>query len=202
MSFPFPKLLAFLEQEKDQVEFMKVASEVGLGSGDIELAKLLVALQLYKAVYATIPREIKTVHADALLEMRGLQEEVAALADRAAADAARIAQKADVIQLALKSVEPSEVAKQLHKRLLDDTTKVLGGSLQTLKVAYGQIDVASQNLNVAAYRAATVVQEWQTVALRQIWASAFCVCLPAAFLLLTAVWFVCLRHQDWWISLQ
>jgi hypothetical protein len=194
MSSPFPQLLAFLEEEKDQLEFMKVASEVGLTKNDVELAKLFIALQLYKAFYAKIPRQIKAVHADALHEMRGLQEEVAAIAERAAADAARIAQKADEIQHALDAVEPTEVAKHLHQRLLDDTTKILGGSLQMLKVAYGQIDTATQNMNAAAYRTAVVVQEWQTLSLRQIWASAFCICLPAAFLLLVAVWFVFLRH--------
>jgi len=57
--FPFPKLLAFLKSEADQVEFMKVAAEVGLGPADQELAKLLVAFQLYKAFYADIPRRSK-----------------------------------------------------------------------------------------------------------------------------------------------
>jgi hypothetical protein len=194
MSSPFPQLLAFLEEEKDQLEFMKVAAEVGLGSGDIELAKLLVALQMYKAIYAKIPRHIKSVHADALHELRRVQEEVASLADRAAADASEIGSRADEIHRALAAINPAEVAKQLHQRLLDDTAKILGGSLQMLKVAYGQIDAATQNMNAAAYRTAVVVQEWQTQSLRQIWASAFCICLPAAFLLLGAVWFVFLRH--------
>jgi hypothetical protein len=202
MSFPFPKLLAFLEEEKDQVEFMKVAAEVGLDNGDIELAKLLLALQIYKAFFAKIPRQIKTVHGEALQEFHRLAAEVAALADRTASDAATIRQTADEIHSALKAIQPAEVAKLLHKRLVDDTLSAISGSLRVLATATAQIDSATRAMDEAGYQAAVAIDVWQKLSLRRVWASALCFSFIAAFGVLTGVWFLFLRHQSWWLSLQ
>ena len=193
MSFPFPQLLAFLEEEKDQVEFMKIAAEAGLGSGDIELAKLLLALQLYKAYYATIPRQIKAVHEDALLEFRQLRDEVELLANRTAADALKIGQSAEEIQRALRECEPKKIAALVQKRLLDDTVRNLGGSLQPITMAYAQIDTATQKMNLAAHQAETAIDAWQTVTLRGVWACALSCCVVAAFFGVAVVWLLFLR---------
>jgi hypothetical protein len=202
MSFPFPKLLTFLHEEKDQVEFMRVAAEVGIGSGDIELAKILVSLQLYSAIYAKIPREIKGIHCDALQEFRRVQEEVAALADRAATDAAAIGQTADEIHRTLRAIEPAEIAKLVHKRLIDDTVAAISGSVRALATASGQIEAATRAMDEAGYQAAVAIEVWQKLSLRRVWASALCFSFIAAFGVLTGIWFLFLRHQPWWLSLQ
>ena len=194
MSFPFPQLLAFLEEGQDQVEFMKVAAEAGLGSGDIEMAKLLVALQLYKSYYAAIPRQIKAVHEDALAEIGRVRDEIESISNRASSDAAKIGQWAEEIQRSLQAAEPTKLAEMVHKRLLDDTVKNLSGSMQAIATANGQIDAATQKMNAAAQQAAASIQEWQTLSLRRVWASAFCVCMVAAFLVSAGFWFVLLRH--------
>lgn len=194
MSFPFPKLLAFLEEEKDQVEFMKIAAEVGLGSGDVELAKLLVAFQLYKAFYAAIPRQIKAVHEDAIEEIRRVRDEVEFISNRAASDAVKIGRWAEEIQRSLQQSEPRKVAEQVHKRLLEDTVKLLGGPLRAITTSSGQIEAAVQNMNAAAYHAARAIDGWEAISLRRVWASAFAVSLVVAFLILTGIRFVFLRE--------
>ncbi len=191
--FPFPKLLSFLESAADQVEFMRVAAEAGLGSSDVELAKLLLALQIYASIYARIPREIKAVHADAIAEIKRLRDEIEFLANRAESDAVKIGQWAEQIHRSLEATEPKQIAKVVHKRLLDDTITLLGGSIQVLKTAYGQIDTATDKMNEAAYHAAAGIDRWQALSLRRVWASAFCVSFLAAFVVLTGIWFVFLR---------
>jgi hypothetical protein len=188
MSFPFPKLLAFLEEEKDQVEFMKVANELGLGSGDIEIAKILIALQIYKSIYAKIPREIKAVHSDALNEFRRVRDEVEFISNRASSDAVKIGEWAEVILRKLEEAEPRKLAALVHKRLLDDTVKILGGSLQTFATAQAQIDTATQKMNLAAQQAETAIDAWQTLTLRGVWACAFSCCVVAALFVVAVVW--------------
>ena len=202
MNFPFPKLLAFLDREADQLEFMKIAAEVGLGSGDIELAKLLLALQLYKAYYASIPRQIKAVHEEALNEIRRFREDVESISGRASSDAVKIGQWTQEILRSLQVNEPSKIAEVIHKQLLEDTMKILGGSLQAYMSACGQIDKLTKRLDAAAYQAATAIEIWQTISLRRVWASALACCLVLSVTTLTGIWYFYLRHQDWWHSLQ
>ena len=194
MSFPFPQLLAFLKEQKDQVEFMKIAAEVGLGSGDIELAKLLLALQLYKAFYAQIPREIQAVQRQAVNDFDRLRAEVQGLADKAAADAGRIGQKAEEIRRALDHIDPSAVARDLHRRLLDSTLSQVGGSLQVLRSAYAEIDTATARMNAAAYQASIAIEKWEAVSLRRVWGCAFATCLVLAAAIAGGAWVLFLRH--------
>lgn len=194
MSFPFPQLLAFLKEEKDQTEFMKIAAEVGLGSGDIELAKLLLTLQLYKGYYAAMPRAIKAVHEDALGQIRRLRDETSAMSDRTRENVEVIGQWFEEINLALHHIEPKALAEIAHKRLLDATVEILGGSLQAIATAKGQIETATQQMNAAGQQAAFAIQEWQTVSLRRVWGIAFGVCMGVASLVTACVWFVFLRQ--------
>jgi hypothetical protein len=186
--FPFPKLLAFLEKESDQVEFMKVCAEVGLGGTDMELAKLLLALQLYAAIYAKIPREIKAVHATALDEMHGLRDEVKSLVDRTANDTERIGAWTKEIINSLFAIQPKDVAEELNKRLLEETMANIGGSVQALGAAYGRIDAATAKLNAASARAEESIQGWQTITLRRVWMSAFGVCTVLTTAIGVLVW--------------
>ena len=192
--FPFPKLLAFLESEADQVEFMKVASEAGIGPADIELAKVLVALQLYQSFYAKIPRAIKTVHKDALQEMGRLREEVIAFTERAHADAAEIGQWAAEIRSALTSIQPQAVAELLHKRLVEGTMSAMAGTVQALVAAQGRINNAAAQLDQASARAEATIQIWQTLTLRRVWVSALASSSVAVALLYAALWFIFFRH--------
>lgn len=202
MSFPFPKLLEFLEAEKDQVEFMKVASEVGISSGDLEIAKLLLALQIYKAYYADIPRQIRKVHEDALTEIHRVRDEVEFISNQASSHAVKIGQWAEEIQKALQESAPKNIAVQVHKRLTVETLELFSGTLQALGAASRRIESATGAMDKAGHRAAVCIDHWEAVSLRRVWASAFCFCFVASLILLAATWFLFLRHQGWWLSLQ
>jgi hypothetical protein len=192
--FPFPKLLAFLESEADQIEFMKVASELGLGASDLELAKLLLALQLYKAYYADIPRQIKAVHRAALEEMSRLRDEVMQFAESVGGESARVGDWAKSIHQNLRAVQPEAVAESLHKRLLEEAMAAVGGSAQALVSAYGRIDRATATLNAAASQAEANVQQWQIVTLRRVWMSAFFFCAAFNAIASGCAWFFFLKH--------
>jgi hypothetical protein len=192
--FPFPKLLAFLESEADQVEFMKVCAETGIGTADMELAKLLLALQLYQAFYAKIPRAIKAVHKDALEQMRGLRDEVIAFTDRNHADAVEIGQWAEEIKSALTAIQPQAVAELLHKRLVEGTMSAMAGTVQALAAAQSRINNATAQLDQASVRAEATIYLWQNLTLRRVWVSAFAFSSIAVALLYAALWFVFLRH--------
>jgi hypothetical protein len=192
--FPFPKLLAFLESEADQVEFMKVCAEVGIGAADMELAKLLLALQLYQSFYAKIPRAIKSVHKDALEQMRGLRNEVIELTERSHSDAVEIGQWAEEIKSALTAIQPQAAAEMLHKRLVEGTMSAMAGTVQALASAQSRISNATVQLDQASARAEATIYLWQNLTLRRVWVSAFAFSLVAVALLYAALWFVFIRQ--------
>ena len=192
--FPFPKLLAFLESEADQVEFMKVCAEAGIGAADMELAKLLLALQLYQSFYAKIPRAIKTVHRDALSEMQRLRDEVIAFTERTHADAAEIGQWAEEIKSALTAIQPQAVAESLHKRLVEGTMSAMAGTVQALAAAQSRINNATAQLDQASARAEASIYLWQTLSVRRVWVSAFAFSAVAVAAIYAALWFFFLRQ--------
>src|SRR5579862_2517434 len=193
-AFPFPKLLAFLESEADKVEFMKVCAEAGIGPADMELAKLLLAFQLYKAFYARIPREIKGVHKAALEEFRGFRDEFKFLADRTASDAVKIEEWDGQIRATIAAIQPKAVAEALHKRLVEETLASIGGTVQALAAAYDRIDKATAKLNAASACAEAGIYQWQVISLRRVWASAFIVCAVLPCFVILLVWFVFIKH--------
>lgn len=192
--FPFPKLLAFLESEADQVEFMKVCAEAGIGPADIELAKILLALQLYQSFYAKIPRAIKTVHKDALSEMHKLRDEVIAFTERSHADAAEIGQWAGEMKSALTAIQPQAVVNLLHKRLVDETMSALAGTTQALVAAHNRLNKATAQLDQASARAEATIYLWQTLTLRRVWVSALASSSVAVALLYAALWLIFFRQ--------
>ena len=196
MKAPFQKLLGFLEDAGDQNEFLKVAAEVGIGDADIELGKLLVALQLYKAYYAEIPGQIRAVHEDALAEIRRIRDEAESTSNRASSDASRICEWAEEIHGSLRKTEPSDIASLVHKRLWDETVAILSGSVHAMTTARGQLDAATQKMNVAAYQATTAIAAWQTLSLRRVWASALCISLGVALLCLGVLWLVFMHSRN------
>jgi ABC-type transporter Mla subunit MlaD len=191
---PFPKLLAFLESEADQVEFMKVAGELGLTASDVEIGKLMLALQLYKAYYADIPRQIKAVHNAALNQIEGLRDDIASLAGRTTKDAENLSRWAAQIQIAISAVQPATVAQALHRKLLDEASASLEGSIQALGAGYSRLDVATKKLNAAAAQAEASLQEWQTVTLRRVWMCAFCSCSALTIVAGAVAWCIYSPH--------
>jgi hypothetical protein len=192
----FPQLVRFLKEESDQVEFLQIASEIGLTSSDVEIAKLLVALHLYKAYYADIPRQIKAVHEDALAEIRRVRDEVEFISNRASSDAVKIGQWAEEIHKSLQEAAPMNIAGQVHKRLMDETLALLGGPLQAIATACRRLESATKAMDEAGYHAVICIDHWEKISLRRMWASAFCFCFGASALVLTGIWFLVLRHQD------
>jgi prefoldin subunit 5 len=193
-AFPFPKLLAFLESEADQVEFMKVAAEVGLSASDHEIAKLLVALQIYKAYYAAIPREIQSLNAAAVDEIARIRSEVREIHERTAAESARIAEWAGRIHESISAVRPETVIEALHGRLLEETMATLRGSVEALTGAYNRLDTASGKMNAAAEQAEAGIQQWQVVTLRRVWFSALFFSIALNGILNAVLWFHAFKH--------
>ena len=133
-----------------------------------EIGKLLLALQLYKAYYATIPREIKAVHQSALNQIAELRDEIAAMVGRSSDDAAKLAEWAAEIQATISAIRPEAVAEALHRRLLEEAMTAVSGSAQALFSAYARIDKATATLNSAASQAEASIQHWQIVTLRRV----------------------------------
>ncbi len=202
MSFPFlPQLVASLE-EKHKAEFLAVVAELELGSGDLDIAKLLRALQLYKAYYEKIPHEIQLVHAEALAEIRQLRDEVSIDAERIARGREEMSQWAQLINAELTAVSPEILIKTLHNRLLDEALAATGGTIRALAASCRRTEEATRRMHAAADEAFAAIDVWQALTLRRVWASAFGVCLVVVFLAITCFWFFYLRHQPWWLSLQ
>ena len=196
--FPFPELLASLESEADQIEFMKVCAEVGLGASDVELAKLLRALQLYKGYYSIIPREIKTVHNAALEEMQGIRDEMRSLAERTASEASKIGQWAEQINQSILTIQPEAVVKALHRRLLEETSTAIGGSVQAVINASTRIETAAGNLDAAGAQAQASIRQWQTFSVRRMWLSNVTVFLILTPLFWAAMHFLNLTYNKCW----
>jgi hypothetical protein len=173
---------------------MKVCAETGIGAADMELAKLLLALQLYQSFYAKIPRAIKAVHRNALEEMRDLIQAAMTHAERNNADAAEIARWADEIKSALLAIQPQAVAVLLHKRLVEETMSSMAGTIQALVAAQNRIVQATAQLDQASARAETSIYQWQTLTMRRVWASAFAFSAAAAAIIDAALWLIFLRR--------
>ena len=86
--------------EQQQAEFFKTLHEAGISPKDTELAKLLHALQLYKAYYETIPEAIQKV----------------------AAEIERIKKEAEVC--GRDAHQSSETSAQLTGRLLEESERI------------------------------------------------------------------------------
>jgi len=200
--FPFPDLLASLESEADQLEFSKVCNEVGLSASDVELGKLLRALQLYKAYYSTIPREIKAVHNAALDEMQSIRDEMKQLAERTTRDALKISQWAEQINQSILTIQPEAVTKALQKRLLEETTAAIGSSVQAVLNASSRIDTAAGNLNAAGAQAQASIRQWQTFSVRRMWLSNFTLCLILTPLFWAAMHFLNLTYNKCWNTIH
>ncbi len=94
------KALASGLSEQQQTEFFKTLHEAGISSKDVELAKLLRALQLYKAYYETIPAAVQNIAAEI---------------DRLKKDAAECSRDARL---------SAENSAQLTGRLLQETDRI------------------------------------------------------------------------------
>ena len=191
---PFLEIAALLDNEGDKIEFFKTVAELELGPSDIELAKLMSALQLYKGYYAKIPWAIKSVHEDALEEIRGLRDEVIAFTERTHTDAAEMGQWVEEIKSALTSIQPQAVAELLHKRLVEETISAMAGTMQALVAAQGRINKATAQLDQASARAEATIYLWQTLTLRRVWVSALASSAVAVALLYAALWFIFFRQ--------
>ncbi len=88
--------------DQSRAEFFKILHETGIGSKDIELARLLRALQLYKAYYETIPIAVEEVAG----ELDRIKEEIKSIA-------AEIHQSADAgIHISSEVIKKAEQFKQ------------------------------------------------------------------------------------------
>jgi len=82
------------------------------------------------------------------------------------------------------------VAKELHRRLLDDALAALGGTVQSVVAAYNRIDEATARMTAAAMQAEASIQQWQNVTLRRVWTCAFGTCAIVTFLCGILAWLI------------
>jgi len=195
---PLPDMLDSLETEADRVELLKVWNDLGLSPSDVEIAKLMRALQLYKGYYSIIPREIKTVHNAALEEMQGIRDEMRSLAERTASEASKIGQWAEQINQSILTIQPEAVVKALHRRLLEETSTAIGGSVQAVINASTRIETAAGNLDAAGAQAQASIRQWQALSLRRMWLSNFTLCLILTPLFWAAMHFLNLTYNKCW----
>ncbi|HYK91946.1 MAG TPA: hypothetical protein VE398_24480, partial [Acidobacteriota bacterium] len=112
----FRELAAGLPDEA-QAEFFRNLHEAGIGPNDVELARLLRALQLYKSYYESIPAAVK----DAAGEIQHLKQEIESIVSNAreSSDAA-----ADISAQVLQETDRfREDLAAIHKRVEEAVSK-------------------------------------------------------------------------------
>ncbi len=95
----------------EQAEYYRVLHEVGVDARDVELARLLKALQLYRAYYESIPAAVQAAAGD----IARLKEEIATLSQKALASTEASAQLLETLTVEAGHVH-QELA-QIHKHV-------------------------------------------------------------------------------------
>jgi hypothetical protein len=117
----FEKLAADLPNHQ-KAEFFRTLHEAGISPNDVELARLLHALQLYKAYYETIPSAVQ----EAAVKIEKLKQEIERLSadTRGSLDAGA--------QLAGQIIQETEKARQDFTQIHKHTEEALRQSIESL----------------------------------------------------------------------
>ena len=103
--------------EQQQAEFFKTLHEAGISPHDVELARLLHALQLYKAYYEAIPAEIQKAAA----EIKRVKEEIESFSRSAHQSSITTAQLAG--QVIQESEKVRKDLAQIHENIEKGMTR-------------------------------------------------------------------------------
>jgi hypothetical protein len=130
----FKELAAGLSDEA-QAEFFRTLHEAGIGPNDIELARLLRALQLYKSYYESIPAAIK----EAAGEIQRLKQEIESFvgnaresSDAAADISAQVFQETDRFREDLAAIHKrmEEATRRSAESLAARMAELLGAAME------------------------------------------------------------------------
>ena len=116
MAEAFEKLTEGLTDSR-KAEFLKTLYEAGISQRDLELGKLLRALQIYKAYYETIPESIR----QAVSEISLLKDEMAKLTGQAEQSVDAGGQLFE--RLIHETAQVDESLRQLHAHVEDSVDK-------------------------------------------------------------------------------
>ena len=117
MTDPFEKLAEKLS-DKDKAEFFRIMREIGITTkADTSLAKLLLALQLYKAYYESVPTAVN----EATSNMARLKTEIEKLAKQAEHSAN--AGASSLHRIMNGATEMNELLKGIHSHIEESANK-------------------------------------------------------------------------------
>lgn len=183
---PYEKLAEGLP-DKQREEFFKTLHEVGISPEDVELARLLKALQLYKAYYESIPEAVnKSVGKIDLLkqEIEKLSVDARTGLDAGARLAGQVIKEAEKVSQGVSGIgvyvdtAMRQSAEGLTKHLSEQLAKGIKDSLTPLESRLVQLVAANKTFDdaIAQSKNAAILlhQNAAIVKKSQLWTYALC----------------------------
>ncbi len=204
---PFEKLAEGLPADQ-KAEYFKTLHEIGISPEDIELARLLKALQLYKAYYESIPKAVT----DSAGKIDQLKQEIEKLSvdaraglDAGAMLAGQVIKEAEKVSQGVSGIgvyvdtAMRQSAEGLTKHLTEQLAKGIKDSLTPLEGRLIQLIAANKTFDDAiaqSKKAAILLQKNAAMARKgQFWAYGLCSLLVVCSLVAVS-WFWILRSYE------
>ncbi|MBN1568532.1 MAG: hypothetical protein JXA73_11855 [Acidobacteria bacterium] len=185
-SSPYEKLAEGLP-DNQKTEYFKTLHEVGISPEDVELARLLKALQLYKAYYESIPKAVT----DSAGKIDQLKQEIEKLSvdaraglDAGARLAGQVIKEAEKVSQGISGISVyidnamRQSAEGLTKHLSEQLTKGIKDSLTPLEGRLIQLVAANKTFDDAiaqSKNAAILLQQNAAIVKRsQLWTYGLC----------------------------
>jgi hypothetical protein len=208
----FEKLTTDLP-ENHKTEFFKTLHEAGISPVDVELMKLLKALQLYKAYYESIPTAVK----DAAGNINRLKQEIEKLSvearaglDAGAMLAGQVIKEAGKVSQGISGINTHienamrQSAEGLTKHLADQLATGIKDSLTPLEGRLTQLVAANQTFDDAiaqSKKAAIALQQSTAIAKKyNLWTYGVCSLLIICSLVFVSWFWLQRRYEDQFIA--
>jgi hypothetical protein len=207
-SSPYENLAEGLP-DNQKGEYFKTLHEVGISPNDVELARLLKALQLYKAYYESIPEAVK----DSAGKINQLKQEIEKLSvearaglDAGARLAGQVIKEAEKVSQGVSGISVhvdnamNQSAEGLTKHLTEQLAKGIKDSLTPLEARLNQLVAANKVFDdaIAQSKKATILlQQNTTIAKRsQFWAYGLCSLLIVCSLVAVSWFWIHRSYED------
>ncbi len=205
---PFEKLAEGLS-ENQKAEYFKTLHEVGVSPSDVELARLLKALQLYKAYYESIPDAIK----DSAGQIDRLKQEIEKLSvdaragfDAGARLAGQVIKEAEKVSQGISGIgvyidnAMRQSSEGLTKHLSEQLAKGIKDSLAPLENRLIQLVAANKTFDDAIARskqASMLLRQNAAITKRsQFWAYGLCGLLIICSLVAVSWFWIQRSYED------
>lgn len=196
-----------------KTEFFKTLHEVGISPDDVELARLLKALQLYKSYYESIPAAVKDAagNIDRLkqdieklsVEARGGLDAGAMLAGQVIKEAEKVSQGISGISVYIDNAM-RQSAEGLTKHLSDQLARGIKDSLTPLEASLAQLVSSNQTFDDAieqSKKAAMVLQQSTAIARKyNLWTYGVCSLLIILSLVSISWFWLHSRFEDQFLA--